>query len=159
MSAGPPVANFASPLLLMTSINCLLYFSGCGCLRMVLARMTLLTIPRSVSPDAVSLPSQIAGMNRGSSFGRSLCVGSWYCTVSPNSQSGDWCFLFHLRKKLHGVAVCVYCVPVEQVHTVSYQPWHDWMLAGKSDVVVLKLCFECSNLSHQCAMETFDTSL
>ena len=100
MSAGPPVANFDSPLLLMASINCLLYFSGCGCLRMVLAQMTLLTMPRSVSPDAVSLPSQIAGMNRGSSFGRSLCVGSWYCTVSPNSQSGDWCFLFHLRKKL-----------------------------------------------------------
>ena len=73
----PAVGNLFSPLLLMMSISCLLYFSGIGCLLIVLARMTFVAMPRSVSPDAVSLPSQIAGRNLFSSFGRSFTFGSW----------------------------------------------------------------------------------
>ena len=69
------VVNLFNPLLLMMSINCLLYFSGIGRLLVVLERKTFFAIPRSVSPDAVSLPSQIAGRNLFSSFGRSFTSG------------------------------------------------------------------------------------
>ena len=58
-------------------INSLLCFSGIGCLLIVLARITFVAIPRSVSPDAVSLPSQIFGRNLFSNFGRSFTLGSW----------------------------------------------------------------------------------
>ena len=73
----PGVGNLFSPLLLMMSINCLLCFSGIGCLLIVLDRTTFVATPRSVSPVAVSLPSQIAGRNLFSSFGRSFTCGSW----------------------------------------------------------------------------------
>ena len=73
----PAVGNLFNPLLLMMSINCLLYFSGIGCLLFVLDRTTFVAMPRSVSPDAVSLPSQIAGRNLFSSLGRSFTCGSW----------------------------------------------------------------------------------
>ena len=76
-TAVPAVGNLFSPLLLMTSINCLLYFSGIGCLLIALERTTFVAIPRSVSPVAVSLPSHIAGRNLFSSFGRSFTFGSW----------------------------------------------------------------------------------
>ena len=71
----PAVGNLFNPLLLMTSINCLLYFSGSGCLLIVLERTTFVAMPRRVSPVAVSLPSQIAGRNLFSSFGRVVGKG------------------------------------------------------------------------------------
>ena len=60
-SACPAVGSCCVFVLLMTSKSCLLYFSGRGIRRIVLARTTLLAMPRSVSPVVVSLPSQIAG--------------------------------------------------------------------------------------------------
>ena len=72
----PAVGNLFSPLLLMMSINCLLYFSGIVCLLIVLERTTFVAMPRSVSPVAVSLSSQIAGRNLFSNFGRSFTCGS-----------------------------------------------------------------------------------
>ena len=72
----PAVGNLLSPLLLMMSINCVLYFSDIGCLLIVLERTTFVAMPRSVSPVAVSLPSQIAGRNLFSNFGGSFTCGS-----------------------------------------------------------------------------------
>ena len=86
------------PVWLMMSNICLSYFSGLGMRLIVLALMTLLLMPRSVSPVAVSLPSQIALKKRCSIFGSCLTVGSRYCIVSPNSQIGALWSLFHLRK-------------------------------------------------------------
>ena len=84
--------------LLTTSMSCLLYFSGSGCLLIVLALTTLLAIPMIFSLDAVSLPNQMPGRKRCSSFGSCFAVGSMYCIVSPNSQIGVLCSLFHLLK-------------------------------------------------------------
>ena len=98
--------------LLTTSMSCLLYFSGSGCRLIVPALTTLLAIPMMFSLDAVSFPSQMPGRKRCSSFGKSFAVGSMYWTVSPNSQIGVLCSLFHLLE-VAGVAICVDCVPVE----------------------------------------------
>ena len=86
--AGPNGLSCWWSVRLRTSKSCLLYFSGSGCLRIVLALITLPGMPIKVSPVEVSLPSQIPGMKRCSIFGSCLLVGSRYCTVSPNSQSG-----------------------------------------------------------------------
>ena len=86
------------PVLLMTSKICLSYLSGLGMRLFVLALTILLLMPRSVSPVAVSLPSQTALKKRCSIFGSCLTVGSRYYTVSPNSQNGALWSLFHLRK-------------------------------------------------------------
>ena len=51
-----PAGNLFNPLLLMLFINC-----GVGCLLIVLDRPTFVAMPRGVSPDAMSLPSQIPG--------------------------------------------------------------------------------------------------
>ena len=53
---GPAAANLLRLFLLMTSISCWLYFSGRGCLLMVLARITLLLMPMRCSLVAVPLP-------------------------------------------------------------------------------------------------------
>ena len=63
-------------VVLITSINCLLYFSSFACLLIVLALITLLLMPRMFSFVDVSLPSQMAGRNFASIFGKLLTVGS-----------------------------------------------------------------------------------
>ena len=88
------------PVLLMMSNMCLSYsyLSGLGMHLIVLALATLLPMPRSASPVAVSLPSQMALKKCCSIFGSCSMVVNKYCTVSPNSQSGALWSLFHLRK-------------------------------------------------------------
>ena len=63
------------PVLLMTSNICLSYLSGLGMRLIVLPLTTLLLMPRSVAPVAVSLPSQMRRKNRCSVFGSCLTVG------------------------------------------------------------------------------------
>ena len=59
-----------------------------------------------------------------------------------------------------GVAIAVDVVPVEKVSCVSYHPWHDRLLASDGAVVVvLQLCSDCSNLSSQCSVESFNAAL
>ena len=62
--------------LLITSISCLLYFSGAGSLLIVRARTTLLEIPMRFSLDVVSLPSHMPGMKRCSIFGMTAEFGN-----------------------------------------------------------------------------------
>ena len=83
---------------LTTSINCWLYLCGAIFFLTVLARMTLLLIPRMCSPVLSSRPNQMPSKKRCSSFGYCLSVGTMYCTVSPNSQSGVCGFFCHLLK-------------------------------------------------------------
>ena len=83
------------------------YLSALGMRLIVLALTALLLMPRSVSPVAVSLPSQMALKTCCSIFGSCLTVGSRYCAVSPNSQSGVLWSLFHLRKWLVLPSACV----------------------------------------------------
>ena len=74
----PALGNLFSPLPLKMLINCLLYFSGIGRLFDCSGWCNFCgyAMPRSVSPDAVSLPSQTAGRNLFSIFGRSFTLGS-----------------------------------------------------------------------------------
>ena len=58
------------------------------------------------------------------------------------------------------VAVAVNVVSVEKVSCVSYHPWHDRLLAGNvAIIVVLELCSDCSDLSGQCSVKSFNASL
>jgi len=67
-TAVPAAGNLFNPLLLMLFINCLWCFSGIGCLLIVLDRPTFVAMPRGVSPDAMSLPSQIPGRKSSLQF-------------------------------------------------------------------------------------------
>ena len=75
----------------------------------------------------VPLPSQIAGKNLASIFGIFFCwehVGNAFCV--PCS-----------APVVAGVAICVGCIPVQQVGCVFHHPWHDGMLACETCVGVV----------------------
>ena len=116
-------------VLLMTSRSCLLYFSGLTCLRMVLDLTTLLVMPKMFSFVEVFLPSQIAGKNLASIFGICFAVGNMY-RESCFTKFTNWCLAFLVPASVvAGVAICMYCIPVQQVGCVFHHPWHDGMFA------------------------------
>ena len=57
--------------------------------------------------------------------------------------------------KVGSFAIIVDCIPIEQIRSMSYHPWHDWTIDADDVelVVALQLCSESPHLIEECSVE------
>jgi len=69
--------------------------------------------------------------------------------------------LFVPPPKVGSFAIIVDCIPIEQIGSMSYHPWHDWVIDAYDVelVVVLQLCSECPHLIEECSVKSLNAPL
>ena len=86
-----------------------------------------------------------------------MCYHVLYCFSKPAQR----CFAFFVPPpKVGSFAIIVDCIPIEQIGSMSYHPWHVRVIdADDVELVVRQLCSECPHLIEECSVEPLNASL